>query len=231
MTPASRRRRSAADASGRGSSRKPRIPRRRPPERTIAGVMPVPASSSSRRPRPPKGAPPASGWRICTRSPSTMPSTPAPGSARNSLTARRTVNALRLAAARRTAAASGCSESASREVAFQSSSQAVVPSAGSTTTSSGRPRVSVPVLSKATVRTRPSTSRYRPPLIRMPWRPAADMPAANATGVDIARAQGAAATRRTTAYRAHTEKLAAGCERGRGEGAPRLRGRGESRCW
>jgi len=57
---------------------------------------------------------------------------------------------------------------------------------------SGRPRVSVPVLSKATALTLPSISSAAPPLISRPRRVPAAMPEAMAAGVDSTRAQGQA---------------------------------------
>ena len=61
--------------------------------------------------------------------------------------------------------------------------------------SSGRPSVSVPVLSNATVRTRPSVSRAAPPLISSPRRAPAASPDAIAAGVEITSAQGQAISR------------------------------------
>ena len=66
--------------------------------------------------------------------------------------------------------------------------------ARSTSVTCGRPAVSVPVLSKAITRIRPSASSWAPPLIRMPSRPPRLIAAATATGTDITSAQGAAAT-------------------------------------
>ena len=64
---------------------------------------------------------------------------------------------------------------------------------------SKRPRVSVPVLSKATALTRPSASMKRPPLNRMPWRAALAMAERMVAGVAMTSAQGEATTSSTMA--------------------------------
>jgi len=56
----------------------------------------------------------------------------------------------------------------------------------------GRPIVSVPVLSKAIVRTLPSISSAAPPLISSPWRAPDASADAIAAGVEITNAHGQA---------------------------------------
>ena len=63
----------------------------------------------------------------------------------------------------------------------------------------GRLRVSVPVLSRATVRIRPMASRAAPPLTRVPCLEAAPIAATTVTGTEIASAHGEAATSTTRA--------------------------------
>src|SRR5690606_1530330 len=63
-----------------------------------------------------------------------------------------------------------------------------------TSTTSGRPRVNVPVLSRATVRTWARRSRIDADLQMMPDRAARDVPAMNATGAAMMSGQGVATT-------------------------------------
>ena len=72
-------------------------------------------------------------------------------------------------------------------------------SSGTTSTTSGSPRVSVPVLSKATQRTLPARSRCAPPLISTPLRAAPASAATIDTGVEITSAQGHETTSSTSA--------------------------------
>src|SRR6185436_11191939 len=81
---------------------------------------------------------------------------------------------------------------------------AVAPLSGRTSTTSGAPRVRVPVLSNATQRTVLARSRYIPPLISTPLR-AADASAATIdTGVEITSAQGHDTTSSTSARYSHS---------------------------
>ncbi len=66
-------------------------------------------------------------------------------------------------------------------------------------TSLGLPSVTVPVLSRATTLILRASSRYTPPLIRMPRRAAADRPLTTVTGVEMTRAQGQPITSSTSA--------------------------------
>ena len=69
----------------------------------------------------------------------------------------------------------------------------------STSVTSGCPRVTVPVLSRATTRIRDNCSRWIPPLIKMPRRAAVPSVATLVMGIESTRAQGAAATMKTVA--------------------------------
>lgn len=66
-------------------------------------------------------------------------------------------------------------------------------------TSTGRPAVTVPVLSKATARTPRASSSQLPPLMRMPRRAPAARPLTTVTGVASTSAQGQAITSSTSA--------------------------------
>jgi len=68
----------------------------------------------------------------------------------------------------------------------------------------GRPLVSVPVLSKATARTRAAISRNAPPLMSTPSRLARVMPLTMETGVEITSAHGQLTTSRTSARSIHS---------------------------
>src|SRR3954451_16108020 len=63
----------------------------------------------------------------------------------------------------------------------------------------GLPSVSVPVLSTATVSTRPSASSASPPLMSTPARAAPPTADTTATGTEITRAQGHATISRASA--------------------------------
>ena len=93
--------------------------------------------------------------------------------------------------ARTTAWARGCSERASAVAATRTRSAADRSAQGVTVTTSGTPRVSVPVLSKATTRTVPARSRYAPPLMSTPRREALPMAATTVTGVEMTKRAGA----------------------------------------
>ena len=89
----------------------------------------------------------------------------------------------------------------------------VTPAAGRSATTSGRPNVSVPVLSRTIVSARPSTSSATPPLMIAPWRAARPIAPRIASGVPAAMPQAPAddddgdrrarrrASRRTSARR------------------------------
>ena len=68
-----------------------------------------------------------------------------------------------------------------------------------TSITTGRLRVSVPVLSSATPRTVPRVSSAAPPLISTPIRLAAPTAATTVTGTEMASAHGDAATSTTSA--------------------------------
>ncbi len=100
----------------------------------------------------------------------------------------------RASAARTTACASGCCERFSALAAHDSTSASVAPSSATTSVTSNRPRVSVPVLSNAIARTRPSASMKRPPLNSTPLRAALAMADRMVAGVAITSAHGEATT-------------------------------------
>ena len=75
----------------------------------------------------------------------------------------------------------------------------VAASAATTSTTAGRLRVRVPVLSRATTRTPARLSRAAPPLTRAPILVEAPMAATTVTGTAMAKALGAAATSTTNA--------------------------------
>ncbi|OPY28353.1 MAG: hypothetical protein A4E28_01610 [Methanocella sp. PtaU1.Bin125] len=82
-----------------------------------------------------------------------------------------------------------CSDIFSATAALKSASSSV-PLKARTLTISSSPRVSVPVLSSATMPIRPARSRCEPPLIRTPWPAALPMPDTTAMGVEMTRAPG-----------------------------------------
>ena len=73
------------------------------------------------------------------------------------------------------------------------------PFSAMTSTTSGVPRVSVPVLSNATHRMLPARSRWAPPLMRTPFRAAPDSAATIDTGVEMTSAHGHDTTSSTSA--------------------------------
>ena len=130
-----------------------------------------------------------------SRCPSRSQETPAPASARN---AEPVFSGIPRASASRTiAAASGCSEWRSAPPARARSSSSVTsdPAAGRTAATSGRPSVTVPVLSNTTVSTRAAVSSALPFRIRIPSRAPRPIPAIRAIGVASPSAQGQATTR------------------------------------
>ena len=99
-----------------------------------------------------------------------------------------------------TAWASGCSLALCRLAAAASSAASSWPAAATKATSRGRPTVSVPVLSNATVSTRWASSSAWASLIRMPCFAATPVPAMMAAGVASPSAQGQAITSTATAW-------------------------------
>ena len=97
-------------------------------------------------------------------------------------------------AARTTACASGCGERFSALAAHDSSSRSETSVTATTSVTSKRPCVIVPVLSSATSRTRPSASRNAPPLNRMPLRAAFAIADRIVAGVAMTSAHGEATT-------------------------------------
>ncbi len=126
------------------------------------------------------------------------PVSPAPGTAVTSRAGTGSPTSARIAAA------NGCSLRDSSAAATASTSSRPRPSTGTTSTTVGRLRVNVPVLSNATVRTPPSASRAAPPLTSAPPRVAAPMAETTVTGTEIANAHGEAATSTTRARSIHT---------------------------
>ena len=94
-----------------------------------------------------------------------------------------------------TARASGCSDLLSSASAEVSSSFSVIPSAGRTSVTFGRPSVTVPVLSSAMIFALPVSSRETAVLNRMPFFAPRPLPTIMATGVARPRAQGQEMTR------------------------------------
>ena len=118
--------------------------------------------------------------------PSTAADRPLPGTARKSTASGR----LRSPAYARTARASGCSLFFSSAAARVSSSSLVTPSAGSTSVTTGSPLVMVPVLSSATICTRPAISSEAAVLNSTPCFAPMPLPTMMATGVARPSAQG-----------------------------------------
>jgi len=94
------------------------------------------------------------------------------------------------------AAASGCSERLSTAAAAARRSSADVPANAITSVTTGFPVVSVPVLSNAMARTRPSVSRKVLPLNRMPLRAPLDSAERRVGIIEAASAHGDATTRK-----------------------------------
>src|SRR3954469_21599610 len=97
------------------------------------------------------------------------------------------------------ASAIGCAERCSTDAARPTTADTPSPGSATTSTTSGVPRVSVPVLSNATQRTRLVRSRCAPPLINTPLRAAAASAATIETGVEITSAHGQDTTSSTSA--------------------------------
>ena len=152
-------------------------PRRSSPgRRAPRGRRPARSSAAGCRPRPPARRP--SRGRRVRRWPRTRRP---PGSRARPRVARRTIASPR-----------GCSDRVSSEAARSSSSGGVSPEAGTTAATSGRPSVSVPVLSKTTVSTRPAVSSASPPRTRIPASAPCPVPTMIAVGVARPMAHGQA---------------------------------------
>ena len=198
--PSLRRASTARNAVSRALSATPMTPRTVPARRTTSAVAPRPRMSArhSRRasgsaPSPPSisGLPTSASW------PATWPRTPRPttvvmasGEA-TGMPSRRALSTM--------AVASGCVQSFSRQAAQPMTSAASSPSMGTTVVTSGRPSVRVPVLSNSTASARAASSRYCPPLTRMPRRAARPTAATVAVGPAMSSAHGQPATSTATA--------------------------------
>ena len=134
---------------------------------------------------------------MSTACPCTTPCVPRPGTARASCGA--SVLMPCCCAAASTARASGCSLPDCRLAACCSAPASCTPGAGSRRSRRGWPTVSVPVLSKATVRTLCAVSSATASFTKMPWRAATPVPAMMAVGVASPSAHGQAMTSTATA--------------------------------
>ena len=143
---------------------------------------------------------------------STMPRAPRPSMTANFSTGR--ISTCLSRAACNSAAASGCSERCSTDAAHLSTSAGAigVPSgrlAATMCVTVGFPSVSVPVLSRSTMRTLVNHSSASPLRMRMPCSAAFPVPTRIAVGVANPSAQGHAMI--STVMRATVAKIAAGC--------------------
>ena len=102
----------------------------------------------------------------------------------------------------------GCVERCSSDAASETIEAASAPFSATTSTTSGAPRVSVPVLSNATQRTLLVFSRCTPPLISTPLRAAPASAATIETGVEITSAHGQETTSSTSARYSHVSQPA-----------------------
>ncbi len=93
----------------------------------------------------------------------------------------------------------GCSDRLSIDAAILRTSVRAHGAMAWTSTTAGVPCVSVPVLSNAMHRTRPSISRCRPPLMRTPFFAAPASAETMDTGVESTSAHGHEITRNTSA--------------------------------
>ncbi len=94
-----------------------------------------------------------------------------------------------------------CDENWSSEAAIRSASPAGRPSSVTMRSTSAVPSVSVPVLSKSTVRARPSASMTAPPFTITPSRAARETPEMKAIGAARMSGHGVATTSTATARR------------------------------
>ena len=172
---------------------------------TIIGVCPAPASDAASSDAPSICA---DGRAYCSISarlptrtvrPSTRVTMPLPVTGVVS-SGRPTGGTPASSAASMMARARGCSEPASAAAAQRRTVFLSLPGSRTmTSVSSGRPSVSVPVLSTATVEIFAEVSRYSPPLMRMPLRAARPIPATMATGMEMTSAPGQPMTSRVRA--------------------------------
>ena len=93
----------------------------------------------------------------------------------------------------------GCAERRSTAAARPTIDDTPTPFTATTSTTSGTPRVSVPVLSNATQWTLLVRSRCMPPLMSTPLRAAPASAATIETGVEMTSAHGQDTTSRTSA--------------------------------
>ena len=199
-SPRPRKPATAAAASSLTVSDTAKRPMTAPPFRTTSPVAPrahIVSRHSARRGGKAAAPPIISGLPTSTTWPSSSPRSPSPASAvRESANRASTPAAL---AASSTAVASGWLQWRSRQAAQPRTSASPTPSAGITASTTGRPRVRVPVLSKSATSARATSSRYWPPFIRMPRLAARPMAATVAVGAAMSSAQGQPATSTATA--------------------------------
>lgn len=130
------------------------------------------------------------------RCPSTSASAPCPGMARNEAAGGTSMR--RSCAVRRTARATGCSESRSTAAATRRASMSEMPSAALRATTRCCPSVRVPVLSKTTSSSRRASSRPRRSRTRSPARAASVVEMAMTRGIASPSACGHAITSTVT---------------------------------
>ena len=128
--------------------------------------------------------------------PRPAPAPPGPGTAGSRRRSARRAASRR--ACRAMARPRTCPPRSPRAAAIRSTSSSPCPSAETTSTTSGSPRVRVPVLSNARTRSRPNSSRNSPPLIRTPRRAAAASAADHGDRRGDHQAHGQAITRTTS---------------------------------
>ena len=196
----------AADASGLSTSATATMPSSRPPSARKITVLPSRASESARASSAATSTPRIFINRRLPRKIRPFgprPWMPCPGTLANSVTGG--IARPRSFARVTIASASGCSEPCSRAPASASTSSSVstivlAAAAGTTSVTTGRPTVSVPVLSKTTVLTRWSCSSAAALLISTPCSAPFPVPTMIAVGVARPMAHGQAMTRTATAF-------------------------------
>ena len=211
-TPALRRPATSSGAPRRTESATASAPnsRRRAPTHTT--VCPLRSQAAALVPSGPSRGHPTSpaSFRLPTRRawPSTEAATPRPS--RVSYSSTSSLGATpRAAASASTAAASGWEDCASTLASQNSNSASVRPGVTATSRTLYRPSVSVPVLSRASEPSRPSASRYCPPLISTPLLAAAARPLTTVAGVERTSAHGHPSTSSTQASLSHSSRSAA----------------------
>ena len=170
-----------------------RTPRAVPSQPTTTAVRPASSALATAARR---SSGPSSNSRLrptSTSAPSTVARTPRPGRFSNPVAGSRSVAAATMASA------SGCSERASTEAARHSTTCPSAPGAGVKDTSSIRPSVTVPVLSRTTWATWRVASRTSPPLMITPRLAPRPVPTMIAVGVARPRAHGQAMMSTATA--------------------------------